>query len=687
MDKAAMLLEAHKRGILPPDMAARVEEAMKRGLLQAPSQAAQDTAKWEEGIRKGAAPSKLERFGRGFADITQGVKQGALMVKDLVTGGDEANVYTADKSEELARYEGNRGPDAGMDLMRLGGNVAATLPISMLVPGSAAPALGTRMASGAAQGALASGAMFTPEGHSKGEQIAIGTLVGGAVPAAVEGVKRGATGILDRIRPPAQGLQQLQSEVTIALQKQGMDWNKLTAEAQKRLLADAKTALETGGTLDDIALANKASIESIPGAKATKASVTRAPRDWQTEKNLRGIQGVGDEIVSREQGNAKAMTEYLQQLRAQTGAKATTSTEAGESAVNAVRVADNAKEKAVGELYGAYRDSGQGKLTVPETRLTEKLTGILEEIGQENIPPAVQTRLKEFGFLGGQRARYLTVDEADKFNRLLNANNPGHGASSKVIGQLKGALNESLLETPGGGEMLTKAREAAAQRFAEQRASSGITAAVDDVAPDKFVQRFVLGADARDLRGTMAELKKTNLGQQAIKDIKGTVLDTLLMKATNSTSVDDVVFKSGNNAVQFSGKSFAKALDGIAPEKLHQLFSPTEVQALRQLQKASKLLTEEVPFSDVNYSKTTAALANLLLKVGNTPLLGKLASPILGTAKLGLDWIENAEARKQVAEALIASAAKAGPGKRLPVSGVERFLPAPAAAAVLEAER
>lgn len=665
----------------------QVESFVFNGMGQKPpSKASQDTAKFEAGLRKDMKPTALERFGRGFADVGQGVKQGALMVKDLFTGGDEADQYTAEKSDELALYERGRGPDAGVDWLRLGGNVAATLPISVLVPGAAAPALAGRVAAGAVQGGVAGGAMFTPEGGSKTEQVAIGALAGGAVPAAVQGVKRAAgtiSGLFRGADDVAMTAQRLEGDLTVKLQQQGIDWNALTGEAKSRLLTDARKALETGGSLDDAMLANKAIIESIPGAKATKAAVTRSPRDWQTEKNLRGIQGVGDEIVTREQQNAKAMTEYLQALRSGSGGKAATPIEAGESAVNALKVADKAKERAVGELYDAFRDSGMKDIPIPEGRLTEALTKLIDEMGLENLPPAVQTRLKDFGFIGGDRARYLTVQEADKFNRLLNANNPGHGPQSKAIGMLKGALNESLIETPGGSELLTRAREAAAQRFAEQRASQGITAAVDGVSPDQFMQKFIRNAPINDFRATVAELKKTDLGKQALKDIKGTIFDDLLTKATNSSSVDDLAFKAGNNNLHFSGKVFSKNLDSIPAEKLHQIFTPDELKSLRQLQNASKLLTEEVPFSDVNYSKTTAALANVLMKIGNTPLLGKLVSPILGTAKVGLDWVENAEARKKVAEALIASAARGGSAPKLRApSFSERLLPASAAGAV-----
>jgi hypothetical protein len=618
-------------------------------------------------------PTRLERLGRGFADVGQGLKQGGLMVKDLFTGGNEADTYTKEKSDELALYEQGRGPDAGVDWMRIGGNILGTAPAA-LIPGGAAAALGTRVASGAAQGVAAAGSLFTPEGESKAAQMTIGGLVGAAVPAAGQRVKAGVRKIGDLLRgQQALPANEVAREITVKLQQQGIDFNKLTQQAKEALLADAQKALSTGGTLDDAMLANKALIESV-GAKPTKASITRNPRDWQAEKNLRGIQGVGDEIVSREQQNAAALIDYSQKLRSGTGGKASTALEAGESAINAIKVQDKGKERAVTELYDAFRDSGLKDAAVPETRLTASLTNIIEEVGIENVPPAVQSRLKEFGFLGGERTRYLTVGEADKFNRLINANNPGHGPQSKVLGMLKGSLNESLIETPGGGKLLTKAREAAAQRFAEQRAGKGITAAIDDVSPDRFVKKFVLDADARDVRALVSELGKSAQGKQAISDIKGNILGDLLMKSTGASSVDDVVGRG------FSGVRFGKALDSIAPEKLHQIFSPAEVDALRTLQKASKLLTEEVPFSDVNHSKTTAALANLLQKIGNTPLLGQIVKPIIGTFSAGDDWLKNAAARKEVAEALLASAGKAGVKAALPVYRAERLIPGGAAA-------
>lgn len=693
MDKLEMMLEADRRGILPPEKKAVLDEAVKRGLVggsvgesDAIDRSAMDAMK----------PTRLERFGRGMADVTQGVTQGALWLadkvspretnlKDLVTGApaSRADEYTKEKSEELARYERGRGPDAGVDLMRLGGNVVATAP-AMLIPGGGAASLGARAASGAAQGAAASASMFTPEGESKLTQTLVGAGFGAAVPAVIEGGRRAVSSLLERSKAGTMAgtitLPAIEGELRLQLQQQGLDFGKLSKDVRDSLVADAQKVLQTGGKLDPGQLARKADIETV-GAKGTQAAVTREPKDWQTQQNLRGGPG-GEIIMKRATDDAAAMVDYVAQLRAKTGGKASTAFEAGDSPIRAIKAQDAAKEKTVSDLYDAYRAHPGGEsATVPPTKLADTLGRVADEIGTENIPPAVLNRMKEYGLLGGRQTKLLTVNEADKLNRLINNNNPGNGPASLALGRIKQTLNESLLDIPekGASEALLTARKAAAERFAEQRSSSGVAAAIEDVAPDRFVKRFIMDAPARDMKATLDQLKKTPDGAQSIQDIKGHLFDSLLLKATGATNPDDVAGRA------FSGRNFSKALDGIAPEKLHALFSPSELDALRTLQRASKNLTEEVPFSDVNHSKTTAALANLLLKVGQTPMLGGLLSPIIGAGKIGMDWVKNAGERKAVAEMLLTTAGgnvpKAGAAKLPPPGNLSRLAPAGTAAA------
>lgn len=610
-------------------------------------------------------PNALERFGRGFADITQGVKQLALQGKDAVTGSNDAAAYTREKTDELARYDSGRGPDAGVDWMRIGGNVAATAP-AMLIPGAGAAGMGARVASGAAQGAVSSGAMFTAEGDSKLAQTLLGAGIGGAVPVAVQAVKRAVQSAASSI--PTGGtisLPNLRGQIEIELRQQGIDFNRLTREVQKSLLDDAQNVLRTGMDLDPTQLARKADIEAV-GARGTRAAVTRNPKDWRTMQNLRGVDNAGEGIAARQSGDAQAMGDYLSALRANTGSKATTAFEAGEAPIKALQAADAARNTVVDDLYAAYRGMGQQDAAVPATRVADVLGRVADEIGVENIPSPVLGRLKEFGLLGGTQTKLLTINEADKLNKLINNNNPGRGTpGARALQPIKEALNDALLDIPeeGASKALLTARRSAADMFAERRASSGVEAAIGDVAPDKFVQRFIINAPVKDMRASLAAIKKTPDGTQAIADIKGHLFDNLLLKATGATSVDQFASRAATEHT-FSGRNFAKALDAIAPEKLHAIFTPSEIDSLRTLQRASKYLTEEVPFSDVNHSKTAAAMANLLAKIGQTPMLGGLLSPILGTAKIGMDWVKDAAQRRAVAEMLLTSAGR--PGQAIP---------------------
>lgn len=662
------------------------------------------------------APTALERFGRGIADVTEGIQQGAMRLRDLTESGPakvmrylpgsgpaiaaartlagdtkEAD-FTREKTEDIARYEAGRKagarklsdlvtgaePDPGIDWMRLGGNTVATLPVAM-IPGGGAASMATRVAAGAGQGAVAAGSSFTPEGQSKALQITIGAGIGALAPVVVKGIQAGYQKAVDSLSRTQATPQLIEQELAAKLSQNGVDWSKLTTDVRQSLLADAQKALNMGGEVTGQAATNKALIESV-GAQPTRAMVTRAPKDWQTEKNLRGITGVGEDLASRDQSNAKAMTDYLTRLRQNTGGTAATPYEAGEAAIGAIRSQDAAREAVVNDLYKAFRASGVQDTAVPPQRIADALGKVADEIGTENIPAAVLSRLKDFGLMGEKQTKLLTVNEADKLNRLLNNNNPGNGPASLAIRRLKSALDDALMEVPDGGvEAMKTARAAAAERFAAQRSGAGVTAAIDDVAPDKFVQRFIVGGDVRDLKALKAELLKSPDGQQAMKDVKGTILDSLLMRATNSSSADDIAFRAANNNLQFSGSVFGKALDAIPTEKLHMLFSPDEIGALRTLQKASRLMTSDVPFSDVNYSKTTAALANLLQRVGQTPIIGQMVSPLIGAGKIGADWVKSAAERKAVAEALLGSAATAGQ-KALPDPGmIGRVLPGSAA--------
>lgn len=581
-------------------------------------------------------PNALVRFGRGMSDLTEGVTQAAKYIGEKANLLPEGAVdaYTKARDEDIAAYEKGRGPDAGIDWMRLGGNVVASLPVAA-IPGASAASMGARVASGAAQGAVASGAMFTPEGQSKTAQTVIGAGAGGIAPAALEGIKRGLVGVYQKFRgAPQVNPQILQGEIRMVLEGQGVNVNQLSDDVLASLVKDAQQAVKVDGNLNPAQLARKADIENV-GATPFKAAITREPRDWQQFKNLRGVEDVGEGIVRVEQENAQALTDALQRI----GSGGKTKYQVGESVIDAVSQKSREMQSEVGKLYRKADQEFGGAMTAKPESLLEKVGELSVRADADPIMTTINRYLTRRGVLDkeGNTQGYLSLKESEELRKLIRDVSWDKGRSMRQIGNdLIEALDDDVFRGFPEGSPYAVGRQAAKARFDEFSTNSLKRITDDSVTPDAFVTNYVMGKgkvdELRQLKKVLTTGTKDQLerGAAAWSDIKGAFLDNLMLRSTGATSLDDIAGKP------FSGRNFSKALDGIELEKLHLIFTPTELDSLRQLQRASKLLTEEVPFSDVNYSKTGAMVANLMKKIGQTPILGAVMRNFAGEGKVAL---------------------------------------------------
>ena len=154
----------------------------------------------------GILDSPIGGFLRGLRDIPDAGAQ-------LLTRGMEAIAPAGSGFEEWAKAEREKveginkgaeqdyrqnwrgGVDPGLDVGRIGGNIAATLPLTALVPGASAATLKGRVLSGAATGAGvgALSPVDTEKGDywgEKGKQLAVGGALGGAAPVLLGGLAR-----------------------------------------------------------------------------------------------------------------------------------------------------------------------------------------------------------------------------------------------------------------------------------------------------------------------------------------------------------------------------------------------------------------------------------------------------------------------------------------------------------------
>lgn len=602
------------------------------------------------------APSPLERLGAGVADVKEGIQQKYLNWTDPAA----AQTFTAQKNEEraalekgrqgAASYEGQNKP--GFDWFRAGGTASAMAPLA-LIPGG--KGLAARGVIGALQGGGAGYGLFNPDNTAESNALrtGVGAAAGGLTNALApwvlgKGMQAGqwagnkARQGFNAARSAVTPQTSITNNIRVQLRSAGVDFDALSTGAQKAVRDEATRQLRSGHGLNAEQLMRNADIESVVGpGSATRAQITRSPQDWSIERNLQKTEvnlpsvktGSQETITSRLQMQDSAMKTRAGQIAddvygetlyggtPRAGTSAGSQLEASSRAMNAVRAADKGRKQAVDNLYRAYRDSGMKDTKLGESHITKELTEIIDDYGLDNVPPAVTNRLKELAFLGGDRTRYLTIKEADAFNRLLNNNDPGFGPASAVIQKLKGGLTRELLDVPGdaaqgASAQLLTARKAAADMFAKREAGRAVASAIKDVAPDKFLQQNVLGGSVRDLQKLKTELS-SGPDSGSWNDLRSQAWQSIVDKVTQ-----------GGRA-PFSGARLDNELNKLGRERLQTLFTRPEIQQIEQLRRASLDMTYQPPFSAVNASNTSPAMLGQLMRLGNkVPFANMVTKPL-----------------------------------------------------------
>jgi hypothetical protein len=580
---------------------------------------------------KGSGRPVSEGLKRGVLDVGQGMKQLYLMATDP----EAAKSYTDQVNREIAAYEASRGQDAGFDWARLGGSVAATAP-AMFIPGGQAGLL-ARLGMGALAGSISGAANFSEAGtwEDKALQGGLGAVTGAVAPEAVRlGVKGvvGAGQAASNVGRKALGATASNADILADIQRagsqidNGFDLGKMSADIRDRLLADAKAQLKTSGQLDADALLRSQDYAKL-GVKPTMAQLSRDPRQWQTERNLAQVQGVGDELLNRFSEQPGVLLKNLEGMRTGT---ATTPIEAGQAAMDVIgsRVKKSGVYgelgKRIDDIYTEARSAPGAQAEIPFKPFKTQISSVIEQF-EDKIPAPIVKRLGDFDDPKG--TRYFSVAEAAKFRELLNARiADGDPAQAKALGAIKRELDaymSSVGESVGDEgveaiKLFQRGTQASAKRAQEFSAPPLSQTVAGEVQPDDFFKRFVLNAKVSDLNQLKSNLTRADVpdalrqsGAEAWENLRGQTIQYLINKA----SPDGQAFSQAN---------YRRALESIGP-RMEVLFSPEERGMLFTLQRASQNLfsqpaTGGIPL--VNQSGTGAAIANMMQKASAIPGAG-----------------------------------------------------------------
>lgn len=297
-------------------------------------------------------PSGIDRFARGLRDPIDGGAQllTKLLPDALVQAGNRANNWLADSTglvgrlpeggvdqqvrEREAEYQAARGKDAGVDWLRIAGNVASPANVAIGAGLPNAATTGGRVLAGAIGGSASAAMNPVTQGddfvREKLSQLAIGAGSGAAVPALIGGIGR-------VISPNASKNQQLSMlreagvRPTVG-QTLGGRWNAAEEKLMSvPIMGDAITSARErartefnraainralapiGQQTDDVGQAGVARAGDLIGDayEAAKSQMGNFRLDRQAVGDLRNLSQMAQQLPDRE---AKAFTNIWQTI-------------------------------------------------------------------------------------------------------------------------------------------------------------------------------------------------------------------------------------------------------------------------------------------------------------------------------------------------------------------------------------
>lgn len=614
------------------------------------------------GILGGLFMGLRDPIDAGAQLLARGVDAGVRGVNSL-TGldlprPDVANVdrivNTANAEREQSRQMAGNG---GFDGWRLVGNIAN--PVNLVGGWSAAaaktlPQLAVRGAQAGAIGAATQPVVGETSDFwsQKAAQAGTGALAGAvATPLLSKGLEAAGTalkagaGMVQRGAAKATATpERINVTVTNVLNAAGVAPADITDAMRDSIKAQVQQALAAGQKLDPKALVRQAQAEAVgltDDAALTLGQRTRDPMQFAREQNLSGVnlqgpQGAGNPLSTRFAEQNKRLGEVFGSAGAR---EATDRVTAGQSFIDALRAADVPARAAVDDAYAAARAMNNGRAAELERGTFSQMANSELDRGMWGhfVPPEVRSLLNSIS----DGSTPFNVETSVQIDSILakaqrKAERAGDDAGASAVGVIRTALHDTPLaggapaaQAPGTGAgagagvadtgeaartAFDRARGLARDRFKRIESTPAMAAALDDAAPDRFVQQYLIGAPVRDVQALRKALESN---PSAMQQARAQVAAALRRAAFGENTSEDKLF---------APERYAKTLEAIGPQKLAVFFTPQEVVRLNLVGKVASdtLTTPAGAQRAVNYSNSGAAVMNLLGSLSESPLMRNL---------------------------------------------------------------
>ena len=576
--------------------------------------------------------NRARGFAMGAADPSVGAFQ---LAANMLPGetGDRVNQAIAAKEREYEAQRAGVGSE-GFDWMRMGGNVVSpvNLMLARAVPLSGADKLRTLAAKGSGIGA-AGGVLQpvtdteTPYWETKAQQAGMGTVAGAVLTPALA---KFGNALVRRIGTPdaevagARASVHADKAIKDALADVGQTIDDIPADQLSSLRQQVVEAMKSGKKLDAAAALRKADFDSV-GIKPTLGQVTRDATQFARERNLRGVENVGEPLMQRFAAQDKALTSGLGKY----AQGADDSFAAGEKLVASLKSTDKSLADRVNALYAQARQSAGKDLDVPLQGLAQDYADVVNRFG-DKVPSGVMNQFRALGLdpaMPSNQKQVFTIENANKLLKVINDNVGSDKPTNTALSELRNAVKNSVLSADPKGGPFAPAVKAAASRFKLHDAVPALKAAANgDIAPDDFVRRFIINGKANDVQG-MAKVLKT-MDAESFKQARSQI-GAHLQRAAFGENI------AGDKA--FSQERFNKVLRELGQAKLSAFFSPEELFHITRLGRVGAYIHSQPTASPVNSSNTAGAMMNLLQRLPGV-------SPAVSLANSARNSVNNASA-------------------------------------------
>lgn len=553
---------------------------------------------------------------------------------DKEAAGVDAGISESEREYQTARFKA--GQD-GLDGARLVGNIInpATLALARVTPSGASTTIGRSLQGGLA--GLAGGVAATPVldttdtsfGMQKLGQGLTGML-GGSIAAPILGkaidlaapvAKKIGAKFTDPAVLGARASLQTDIAVNQAMRDAGVDVTNVPDAVMAQLRKEVLDSMRQGRKFDPAARLRQMDFQA-EGIPALRGQITRDPAQYSRDMNVRGIQGVGEPVAQRLTAQNQGITQGLAQFG---GPKAAEKFQAGDQMTRALAKLDERMSGEVRRAYQNARASAGKDWDVPMQGLAQDVASVIDDFGvgaeKNAVPSAIMARLKSFGVVaddGMKQRKVFNYEEADKLLKQINAHDDGANAS---IGALRAAVKKAILEGGGEGDPFAPARKLAAQRFQMIDAIPALDAVVKGkIAPDDFVQRFIVGGKVKDLQ----KLKEA-LPSEMVDEAKKQIANVIYEGAFKANAAGDKIA---------SPAGLQQAMKSIGTDKLKVFFSQAEIDKLNRLTRITAYANSEPAWGTVaRGGNPGGVLLGGVAKLAGAGGALSQALPLVGTAQ------------------------------------------------------